>query len=64
MAVLLVCVCVCACVCVCCDCFFLFAAGADIKEMAPRSYMDVYNGNMFASWGDVAKLRTPVGWRD
>ena len=25
-----------------------FAAGADIKEMAPQSYMDVYKGDMFA----------------
>jgi enoyl-CoA hydratase/carnithine racemase len=37
-----------------------FAAGADIKEMAPRSFMEVYNGNMFASWADVAKRGKPI----
>ena len=28
-----------------------FAAGADIKEMAPQSYMDVYKSDMFAEIG-------------
>ena len=27
-----------------------FAAGADIKEMAPQSYMDVYKADMFAGF--------------
>ncbi len=27
-----------------------FAAGADIKEMAPQSYMDVYKGDMFGAF--------------
>ncbi len=26
-----------------------FAAGADIKEMAPQSYMDVYKADMFGA---------------
>ena len=37
-----------------------FAAGADIKEMADRTYMDTFKGNMFASWGDVAKRTKPI----
>jgi enoyl-CoA hydratase/carnithine racemase len=37
-----------------------FAAGADIKEMAGRSFMECYNGNMFTSWADVAKRRKPI----
>jgi enoyl-CoA hydratase len=27
-----------------------FAAGADIKEMAPQSYMDVYQADMFGAF--------------
>ncbi|WP_197487993.1 enoyl-CoA hydratase-related protein, partial [Rhodococcus sp. LB1] len=27
-----------------------FAAGADIKEMQPKSYMDVYLDDFFAAW--------------
>jgi enoyl-CoA hydratase len=37
-----------------------FAAGADIKEMAPRSYMDMYTQNWFAGWDDLARVRTPL----
>ena len=36
-----------------------FAAGADIKEMAAKSYMDTFYENMFAKWETVAQLRTP-----
>ena len=36
-----------------------FAAGADIKEMAAKSYMDTFYENMFAKWEKVAQLRTP-----
>ena len=36
-----------------------FAAGADIKEMAVKSYMDTFYENMFAKWETVARLRTP-----
>ena len=36
-----------------------FAAGADIKEMAEKSYMDTFYENMFAKWEIVAQLRTP-----
>jgi enoyl-CoA hydratase len=38
-----------------------FAAGADIKEMAPRSYMDVYKGDMFAAFERaVSTFRKPI----
>jgi len=37
-----------------------FAAGADIKEMQPRSYMDVYKSNFISSWERVTKCRKPV----
>jgi enoyl-CoA hydratase len=36
-----------------------FAAGADIKEMAAKSYMDTFYENMFAKWETIAQLRTP-----
>jgi enoyl-CoA hydratase/carnithine racemase len=28
--------------------------------MLPRSYVDCYSGNMFANWGDIAKISKPV----
>src|SRR5262249_38433145 len=37
-----------------------FAAGADIKEMATKSYMDAFMGNFVASWDRVARARKPV----
>jgi enoyl-CoA hydratase len=37
-----------------------FAAGADIKEMQSKSYMDVYMSNFIADWGAVAAARKPV----
>jgi len=37
-----------------------FAAGADIKEMSTKTYAETYGTNMFANWGDVAKLSKPV----
>ncbi|MEQ9814471.1 MAG: enoyl-CoA hydratase [Azospirillaceae bacterium] len=37
-----------------------FAAGADIKEMAERTYMDVYKGNFIAKWERVTRCRKPV----
>ncbi|MCW2783507.1 MAG: enoyl-CoA hydratase/carnithine racemase [Marmoricola sp.] len=37
-----------------------FAAGADITEMAARSYTDVLLGDWFADWDAFAALRTPV----
>lgn len=38
-----------------------FAAGADIKEMAPQSYMDVYLGDMFAAFETtISAFRKPI----
>src|SRR5258707_9317129 len=37
-----------------------FAAGADIKEMAGKSFMDAFMGNFAASWDRVAHARKPV----
>ncbi|MEU3475417.1 enoyl-CoA hydratase [Rhodococcus sp. 15-2388-1-1a] len=37
-----------------------FAAGADIKEMQPKSYMDVYLDDFFAAWDRLAAARTPL----
>jgi enoyl-CoA hydratase len=37
-----------------------FAAGADIKEMASKSYMEAYLGDFLASWDKVANQRKPV----
>lgn len=36
-----------------------FAAGADIKEMSEKSYMDMYYSDFFADWDKFARLRTP-----
>lgn len=37
-----------------------FAAGADIKEMQPKSYMDVYLDDFFTSWDRLSAARTPI----
>jgi enoyl-CoA hydratase len=37
-----------------------FAAGADIKEMAGKSYMDAFFDDFAASWDRVARTRKPV----
>jgi enoyl-CoA hydratase len=38
-----------------------FAAGADIKEMAPQSYMDMYKANFFAHVNDrITAIRKPI----
>src|SRR6185295_854269 len=45
-----------------------FAAGADIKEMAPQSYMDMFKANFFAQANDrISAIRKPIiaavaGW--
>jgi enoyl-CoA hydratase len=36
-----------------------FAAGADIKELASKSYMDMFHEDFFAPWDQFAGLRTP-----
>lgn len=37
-----------------------FAAGADIKEMAPKGYLDVYMEDFAATWHAAADCRKPV----
>jgi enoyl-CoA hydratase len=37
-----------------------FAAGADIKEMAGKSYMDAFMGDFAESWDAIARVRKPV----
>lgn len=37
-----------------------FAAGADIKEMAEKSFMDAFLGNFAADWDRPARARKPV----
>ena len=37
-----------------------FAAGADIKEMSKRTYVQCYNNNQFENWTDITKLSKPT----
>jgi enoyl-CoA hydratase len=37
-----------------------FAAGADIKEMQSKSYMDAYMGDFIGAWDRVARCRKPT----
>lgn len=37
-----------------------FAAGADIKEMADKSFSDVLSEQLFGAWDALATLRTPT----
>jgi enoyl-CoA hydratase len=37
-----------------------FAAGADIKEMQPKSYIDAYMEDFFAGWEALTRVRKPV----
>ena len=37
-----------------------FAAGADIKEMQPQSFSDMYLNDYFAGWDRFAACRKPV----
>ena len=37
-----------------------FAAGADIKEMANKSFVEAYGKNMFSNWGDINKVAKPI----
>ena len=36
------------------------AAGADIKEMSSRKFIDVYKHNMFAQWANLMQIKKPV----
>ncbi|MGW6991424.1 enoyl-CoA hydratase [Streptomyces sp. NPDC054946] len=37
-----------------------FAAGADIKEMWPQGYMDMYLSDRFTAWDRLGQVRTPT----
>lgn len=37
-----------------------FAAGADIKEMQPRTYPDTYLDDLLRQWDRLAEIRTPI----
>jgi enoyl-CoA hydratase len=36
-----------------------FAAGADIKEMADKGYLEMYAADWFRGWEDLTRLRIP-----
>ncbi|MEO6310035.1 MAG: enoyl-CoA hydratase [Leifsonia sp.] len=38
----------------------VFAAGADIKEMAEKSVSEMYQAEWFSAWDALARVRTPV----
>lgn len=38
----------------------VFAAGADIKEMAEKSSVEMYLSNWFSVWDELARIRTPM----
>ena len=38
----------------------LLSAGADIKEMASKTYMDCYKSDMFDAWEGVTRTKKPV----
>ena len=37
-----------------------FAAGADIKEMADKTFIEAYLGNFVATWDRLAQARKPI----
>jgi len=37
-----------------------FAAGADIKEMSSKSYIEAYRKNMLASWHNMQNIKKPI----
>jgi enoyl-CoA hydratase len=37
-----------------------FAAGADIKEMAAKNYVDMYMEDFFAGWEELGQIRKPI----
>ncbi|WP_326586388.1 enoyl-CoA hydratase [Streptomyces sp. NBC_01294] len=37
-----------------------FAAGADIKEIRPQGYMDMYLSDWFTAWDRLGQVRTPT----
>lgn len=39
-----------------------FAAGADIKEMATKTYIEAYTSNFTASWSELSKVTENIEW--
>lgn len=37
-----------------------FAAGADIKEMAPQRFIDAYNKDKIVPWEKISKVKIPT----
>jgi len=37
-----------------------FAAGADIKEMKDKTFVEAFSTNMFEEWGQIAKVAKPI----
>lgn len=37
-----------------------FAAGADIKEMSKRNYIECYTNNLFENWTHITKITKPT----
>jgi len=37
-----------------------FAAGVDIKMMAPLTYSDIYQKHLFSEWDKIKKIRKPI----
>jgi enoyl-CoA hydratase len=37
-----------------------FAAGADIKEMSEKSYIEMYSADFFAGWDALLRIRKPI----
>lgn len=37
-----------------------FAAGADIKEMAAKDYLEMYSSDWFRNWENLTRLRIPM----
>jgi len=37
-----------------------FAAGADIKEMSSKTYVQTYTSNMFQNWTDITRINKPT----
>ncbi|KAH9259231.1 hypothetical protein BASA81_002274 [Batrachochytrium salamandrivorans] len=37
-----------------------FAAGADIKEMRPRAFVDSYMNNSLSQWANLTEIQTPI----
>lgn len=37
-----------------------FAAGADIKEMKEKSFVEAHNSQLFSNWNSLTKISKPI----